>query len=132
MNESERMRILEMLEQGKITAAEAADLLNALGGPKQEQRGRWRMNWMDDGPPAPPRTLKIKVTDQETGRVRANVAVPIHLAGMGFAFGRRFKGFPFGVDLGDDLMEAVRSGRRGTVFDVSGGDGSQRVEISID
>jgi hypothetical protein len=71
-------------------------------------------------------------SNREAGRVRANVTAPIPLAGRGLAFGPHFKGFPFGIDLGDELFEAVRSGRRGPIFDISGGDGNQRAEVTID
>ena len=72
----------------------------------------------------------MRVTDQRSGRMRTNVSVPIGMVGFGLGFARRFRGVP-GVGMVDDLFEAVRSGRRGTIFDVSN-EGGERVEILID
>jgi hypothetical protein len=131
--DSERLRILQLLEQQKITAAEAAELLGALGArgrePRRRERGRWLAEEL-----APPtdraRWIRVRVTDERTGRVRTNVSVPIGMVGFGLAFARRFRNVP-GVDVVDEVFEAVRSGRRGTIFDVSN-EGGERVEILID
>jgi hypothetical protein len=52
------------------------------------------------------------------------------MVGYGLNFARRFRNLP-GVEHVDELFEAVRNGRRGTIFDVSN-DGGERVEIFID
>ncbi len=129
--ESERLRILQMLEQGKITASEAAELLAAIGrdAPRRRERGRWVTEEL-----APPsdraRFIRVRVTDERTGVVRTNVSVPIGMVGFGLGFARRFRGVP-GVSMVDEVFDAVRSGRRGTLFDVSN-EGGERVEIFID
>ena len=135
MNDSERLRILEMLEQGKITAAEAADLLSALGErsgvsgptPRPRPRSRWGP---EEHAVGRARWFRVRVTDTKTGRTRANITVPIGMVGVGLGFAGKFK--HAGSNRMDDLVEAVRSGRRGTVFDVSSDDGGQRVEIIIE
>ena len=133
--ESERLRILELLEQGKIMASEAAELLAAVAGGgrdtrrRERDRGRWLAEEL-----APPidraRWIRVRVTDEQTGHVRTNVSVPIGMVGFGLGFARRFRNVP-GVGVVDEVFEAVRSGRRGTIFDVSN-DGGERVEIFID
>src|SRR5256714_14275804 len=141
--EGERLRILQLLEQGRITAAEASELLAALddGGRqlrRRTERGRWvsdeRGRWFREEMGPPPvgraRWFRVRVTDQRTGRVRSNVSVPIGMIGFGLGFARRFRNIP-GVGAVDDLFEAVRAGRRGTIFDVSN-EGGERVEILID
>src|SRR5215207_905721 len=132
-NDAERLRILELLEQGKITAAEAAELLAALGdrgrNGKRRERGRWLTE--DLGPaPGRARFFHVRVTDQHSGRTRTNVSVPIGMVGFGLAFASRFRTIP-GMQHVDDLLEAVRTGRRGVIFDVAGEHG-ERVEIFID
>jgi hypothetical protein len=141
--EDERLRILELLEQRRITAAEASDLLAALddggrGMQRRMERGRWvrdeRGRWFREemGPPSDrARWFRVRVTDQRTGRVRSNVSVPIGMVGFGLGFARRFRRIP-GVEHVDDLFEALRAGRRGMIFDVGGEDGAERVEIFID
>jgi SHOCT-like protein len=131
--ESERLRILQLLEQRKITAAEAAELLTALGDRGQDGRRRERGRWMTEelGPPSDrARWIRVRVTDARSGRVRTNVSVPIGMVGFGLGFARRFRGVP-GVEMVDEVFEAVRSGRRGTLFDVAN-EGGERVEILID
>jgi len=132
--QSERLRILELLEQQKITAAEAAELLQALGDrgrdtPRRPDRSRWLAEEL-----APrsdrARWIRVRVTDERSGRVRTNVSVPIGMVGFGLGFARRFRGVP-GVGVVDEMFEAVRTGRRGTIFDVSN-EGGERVEIVID
>jgi hypothetical protein len=131
--ESERLRILELLGQQKITAAEAADLLAAIDDRGRDVRRRDRGAWLsEDLRPAADRArwFRVRVTDVGTGRMRSNVSVPIGMVGFGLGFARRFRGLP-GVEHVDDLFEAVRNGRRGMIFDVAN-EGGERVEIFID
>jgi hypothetical protein len=129
----DRLRILDLLEQHKITAAEAAELLAALGDRGRDVRRRDRNRWLaQELSPAADRArwFRVRVTDQRTGQMRTNVSVPIGMVGFGLGFARRFRHIP-GVEHVDDLFEAVRAGRRGTIFDVAN-DGGERVEIFID
>ncbi len=129
-NEMERMRILELLEQGKITAAEAADLLSALDERRHEGGRRERGRWGDQLGNGRARAFRVRVTDATSGQVRANVSVPIGFLDAGLGFARRFTR---GRSVGqlDDIAAAIRDGRRGTIFDVSGGDG-ERIEIIVE
>ena len=52
------------------------------------------------------------------------------MVGFGLGFARRFRNIP-GVGTVDEMFDAVRAGRRGTIFDVSS-EGGERVEIFID
>jgi hypothetical protein len=133
VSESERLRILQLLEQQKITAAEAAELLAALSDRTREGRRPDRNRWLAEelAPPSDrARWIRVRVTDERSGRVRTNVSVPIGMVGFGLGFARRFRGVPY-VGMVDEMFEAVRSGRRGTIFDVSN-EGGERVEILID
>src|SRR5689334_9351266 len=75
---NERMRVLELLEQGKITAAEAAELLRALGDDDRELMA---------GGAAPrgerPRWFRVRVTEVATGRQKANVSIPFGMVNFG-------------------------------------------------
>jgi hypothetical protein len=128
---AERMRVLEMLEQGKITAAEAAELLRALGEEDGQEREVPRSGRTGDQP----RWFRIRVTDTNTGRSRANVSIPYGMVNFGMrfapgaAFSFRKKGMPRQVD---DLLEALRTGKRGTIFDVTDNSEGDRIEIIVE
>ena len=132
----ERMRILEMLEQGKITAAEAAELLRALdGGEKPADERRERGERAGNGE-SKPRWFRVRVTDTATGKARANVSIPYNFINVGLRFapgdlfGRRGMGRgPQGMD---EMMEALRQGRRGTIYDVTDERERQRIEIIVE
>ena len=134
--DQDRLRVLELLEKQKITAAEASELLAALGdrGDRpRDGRRRDRNRWLaEELAPASDRArwFRVRVTDQRTGQMRTNVSVPIGMVGFGLGFARRFRHIP-GVEHVDDLFDAVRAGRRGTIFDVAN-EGGERVEIFID
>ncbi|MDX1689200.1 MAG: hypothetical protein R3248_14550, partial [Candidatus Promineifilaceae bacterium] len=74
----ERMQILRMIEEGKISAGEGAELLRALeekkdGGPAAEPlRGASKPRW-----------FRVRVTDVETGRSKVNVNIPMGLVNVG-------------------------------------------------
>src|SRR5215472_13462826 len=87
--DSERLRILQMLEQRQITASEAAELLAALSNRGRDGGRRERSRWLVDeiAPPSDrARWIRVRVTDGQTGRVRTNVSVPIGMVGFGLNF----------------------------------------------
>src|SRR5260370_15724572 len=133
--DQDRLKVLELLEQQKITAAEASELLAALGEGDRGRDGRRRdrNRWLaEELAPASDRArwFRVRVTDQRTGQMPTNVSVPIGMVGFGLGFARRFRHIP-GVEHVDDLCDAVRAGRRGTIFDVANESGG-RVAIFID
>ena len=139
----ERLRVLELLEQGKITATEAAELLRALGDDddeRQDRNGRERRfrhderERFDGGRRGLPRWFRVRVTDTRTGRMWANVSIPYGMVNSGLRFAPG--NFPFGrgglpLQM-DDLLSALRSGRRGTIYDVTDSGKGQRIEIIVE
>ena len=122
----ERMQILRMIEEGKISAGEGAELLRAL----EEKK--------DSGPAAEPlrgaskpRWFRVRVTDVETGRSKVNVNIPMGLVNVGIKMGARFAPEMEGVAY-DELMDAIRSGRQGKVIDVTDNEDGERVEIFVE
>lgn len=119
----ERMRILKMIDDGKISGEEGAKLLAALGGDRSgagkgesERRNRW---------------LRIKVTDLRTGRSKANVTIPLGLLDAGLRIGAHYAPEVGGVDL-EDLRTAIRSGLTGKLVDVTDDEDGEHVEIYVD
>lgn len=121
----ERMQILRMIEEGKISAGEGADLLRALekkdaGSPAEPLRGASQARW-----------FRVRITDTATGRNKVNVNIPMGLVNVGMKMGARFAPDMEGVDY-EELMEAVRSGRQGKVIDVTDSDDGERIEIFVE
>jgi len=71
----EKMRILRMLEQGKITADDAANLLDAAPCDGAAEGGR-----------AGGKKIRVRVTDPRTGKQTANLTVPASLAKFAMQF----------------------------------------------
>ena len=121
----ERMQILRMIEEGKISAKEGAELLRALdhdsrGEPSTPLRGASKPRW-----------FRVRVTDAKTGRHKVNVNIPMGLVNVGIKMGAKFV-----PNIEDeryhDIMEAIRSGRQGKIIDVSDEEGGERVEIFVE
>ncbi len=126
----ERMKILKMIEEGKISAEEGAKLLAAL------RDGGGRRGPGIPTPPRPPgapgaRWLRIRVTDMTTGRSKASVQIPLALVDAGMKIGAHFAPEVEGVDM-SNVMEAIRSGMMGKIIDVTDEEDGEHVEIFVE
>ena len=126
MTTDERMRILGMISEGKISAEEGARLMGAMTKPAPGPAG----------PPGPPngattgRWLRLRVSDAATGHVQVNINVPVGLVGWGLRLGSRFS--PELVGLDDELHAALADPSvGGRIMEVQDEDG-QRVEIFVE
>ena len=70
----ERLQILRMVEQGKVSAEEAVKLLEALGDDSSAQPARARSN----------RMIRVRVIEGE--RTKINVNLPLELARVALGF----------------------------------------------
>jgi len=77
----ERMQILKMVSEKKITAEEGARLLSALEPEKKMGAA------VVVGGPSSPRWFRIRVTDLETGKSKVNVNLPMSLSRWGRQWG---------------------------------------------
>ena len=120
----ERMQILKMIAEGKISAEEGAKLLAALNtGVRREGEGGARGG--------EPRWFRVRVTDLATGRPKVNVNIPMGLVNVGMKMGARFAPDIEGVDM-NQLLEAIKSGQHGKIVDVTDEEDGERVEIFVD
>ena len=102
---AERLSILKMIENGKITAAEGASLLKAISpqtpeaakDPDLKPFGTRSAKEGEDAPEAnsPQQTtearwLRVTVTDPKTGQQRVKLNIPIGLVNTGLRMGARF------------------------------------------
>ncbi len=128
----ERLKILSMLQDGKITADEAARLLEAL---ETSSGSRATPGQKGPQPPVPPpgggRYLRVRVTDTDTGKSRVNIRLPLSLVSSGIKMGMRFAPEVEGLDT-NALMEFIRSGEVGQVVDVYDDEDGEHVEVFIE
>ena len=125
----ERMQILKMIQDGKITAEEGAKLLQALSASSKA----------DKRPPAPPppgapgdpRWFRVRVTDMRSGKNKVNVNIPMSLVNVGLKMGARFTPNMEGVNL-EEIMTAIKSGASGKVMDVTDEESGEHVEIYVE
>jgi hypothetical protein len=121
----ERMQILKMIEEGKITAGEGAELLRALdqesaSKPAEPLKGA-----------SAPRWFRVRITDTASGKNKVSVNIPMGLVNVGIKMGARFTPEIEGIDF-DELIEVIRSGKHGKVIDVIDEEEGERVEIFVE
>ena len=116
----ERLKILEMLQNGTIEPKEASELLDALSEREkksQQQKPRW---------------LRIRVTNTDTGKPRVNVTLPVGIVRAGLKMGARFGPGLDELDLDEETLEKVVLGGKGHIVDVMDEEDGERVEIFLD
>ncbi|HVM71858.1 MAG TPA: hypothetical protein VMT91_08870 [Anaerolineales bacterium] len=118
----ERMKILKMIEEGKVSAEEGAKLLAALANAARPSGGLGASG---------AKWLRVRVTDVATGRSKATVQIPISLMDAGMKIGAHFAPEIDGVNM-DQLMEALRLGTTGKIIDVVDEEDGEHVEIYVE
>jgi hypothetical protein len=119
----ERLKILKMIDEGKITAEEGAKLLASLSenrkpAPRTPNRAsisgaRW---------------LRIRVTDMVTGKSKATVNLPIGLVDAGLNIASKYA-----PDIAfDELIQSINEGALGKIIDVEDEEDGEHVEIYIE
>lgn len=127
MNE-EKMLILKMLQEGKISADEAALLLESLDSGSRKKEGKKRS---DESQRTEGKFFRVSITDTTTGKSRANIRMPLSVMGIGMRFGAHFAPQIDGVE-SEQLMEAIRNGQVGKIIDVFDDEDGEHVEIYIE
>jgi hypothetical protein len=125
-NAEERMKILKMIDEGKLSAEEGAKLLSALSASQKSSSGA-SMNLGASGA----RWLRVRVTDTASGRSKATVQIPISLIDAGMKIGAHFAPEVAGVDM-SEVMDALRNGMTGKIIDVMDDEDGEHVEIFVE
>lgn len=123
----ERMKILKMIEEGKLGAEDGARLLNALNESRKNAQTRPTMAATG----GPTRYLRVRVTDAASGRSKVNVNIPMSLVNVGLKMGARFAPELQGIDMAE-LQEAINSGMTGKIIDVVDDEDGEHVEIFVE
>lgn len=118
----ERMKILKMVEEGKITAEEAAKLLAALSESRKAVKkptplGAGGARW-----------LRVRVTDMFSGKAKATVNLPLRMVDAGLNIAAQYAP---GVNF-DELAQAISEGVEGKIIDVIDEEDGEHVEIYIE
>lgn len=140
----ERMRILEMLHEGKLTPEAAFQLLQALGEGEADAEALGMQEPLPEQPfgtpeaaftavPSgrKPRWLRVRVTDVDTGRPRVNVRVPVTLVNLGMKLGQQFVPEIEGLDF-SQLAKAIADSETGTFVDVIDEEDGEHVEVFLE
>jgi hypothetical protein len=136
----ERMTILKMIEENKITAEQGAQLLGVLGKPGE-------VIPPTPQPPAPPkdmplpisksplstnvRRFRVLVTDVATGKNKVSVTLPMGLVRWGLHTGARYSSELQDIDL-NELADLLESGVDGPLIDVVDEEDGEHVQIFIE
>lgn len=120
----ERMKILRMIDDGKITAEEGARLLATLSESRKAAARKPAMRGAYGGA----RWLKVRVTDMVTGKAKATVNLPLGLVDAGLNIASKYA-----PDVAfDELVEAINAGAEGKIIDVYDEEDGEHVEIFIE
>ncbi len=127
---SERKKILEMLEEGKITSKEAADLLEAVDdhGSKMNEVSSLSKSYSK-------KYLKIRVFEgSDQSKVKLNI--PIKLVKLGISFASKLNSSIEGVQISnkeiDVILEAIENEIEGEIISIDADDGKTQVKIYIE
>ncbi len=124
---TEKLQILNMVKEGKITSEEGVKLLEALESPTDisnnmvysSSKAKW---------------LKIRVFDPEDA-TKVNVTIPISLINVGVKlagkFSPEFKEAGLTENDMEEVFAAIKNGESGKIIDVDSEDGT-KVEIVIE
>jgi hypothetical protein len=122
----ERMRILKMVEEGRVSATEGAQLLAALGSPTRSEAAEAPVTRAGGA-----KWLKVRVTDTYTGKCKVNVTVPLGLVNAALRLGGRF--VPDQErEMVDEVSRALHEGLTGRIVDVYDDEDGERVEVYIE
>ena len=128
--QEERMRILQMLKEGKITVDESLKLLEALepeAAGEPEPAVQTRAKW-----------LRIRITERGKDKPKVMVTLPVGLVDWALRTGSKFASLggadlgEMGIDLNQLRAALVYGGMKGKIIDVMDDEEGQRVEIELE
>ncbi len=121
----ERMKILKMISDGKITAEEGSSLISALSQ-RSEKAGKSANRSLSN------QMLRVRVTDMNTGKAKVNVNVPMKLVDAGLNIAAQFTPEMENAQMMEAVKEALAENMRGKIVDVVDEEDREHVEIFIE
>ncbi len=120
----ERMKILKMINEGKITAEEGSKLLKTLGGSEKSKRVKKQIGssqW-----------LRVKVTDMAKGKTKVNINLPLKLLDAGLNIASQFAPDMEDEQMMEAVKEALSANLQGKIVDVIDEEDQEHVEVFIE
>ena len=120
----ERRKVLQMVEEGKLSPEDGARLLAALGTPDEVQ---------EDAAPTIAgaslngRQFRVRVTNMASGKQKVTVNIPLGLVEFGLRFVPENDKFD-----PETLRQAIRDGLTGRIVEVEDEEKGDRVEVFIE
>jgi hypothetical protein len=124
---NERMLILRMIENGKISAEEGAKLLTSVDAEPHNAQ----TSTVVPRKPGGAQWFRVRVSDSQSGKMKALVNLPIGLMDWGLRVGAQFAPEMEGLDL-NELSEILKSGADGKIVEVFDEEDGEHVEIYIE
>lgn len=125
----ERLRILQMIQNGKITPEEGVRLLEALE--KSDDRQPQGRSPSQGNETRQPRWMRVVITDLKTNREKVNIRLPANVIDAGYKMGARYTP-NLNAATSNKILEALRMGETGKVIDVCDNDACERVVITFE
>ncbi|MEA5079831.1 MAG: hypothetical protein VB013_14775 [Anaerolineaceae bacterium] len=124
--------MLKMVQEGKITPEMAAELLKALDTSSKNTTAESRgFDRAENIPGLSGRFFRVRVSDMYTGKVRANIRLPLGMVNAGLRMGMKFSPEVEGLNA-ERLAEALANGKTGRIVDVYDDNDGEHVEVFIE
>ena len=116
----ERLKILQMIQDGKISAEDGAKLLSAISQNAQTQKTRTASRNRES------RYMRVRVTDMNSGKTKVSVNLPLGLVDAGLNIASNFMP-DMSADASENIRDAIHEGLTGKIVDVM-----EHIEIFIE
>jgi hypothetical protein len=123
----ERLKILKMIQVGKITAEDGMRLMDALEASQTAAENPPSKS----APAGGAHWLRVRVTDIDSGKSKVNVRLPVNLVNAGMKMGARFSLDVNGLDM-PQVMQLIEAGKTGKIVDMVDDQDSEHVEVFIE
>ncbi|MEJ2485100.1 MAG: hypothetical protein P8Y72_07150 [Anaerolineales bacterium] len=121
----ERLKILQMIQDGKISAEDGAKLLSAISQNAQAQKTRTASRNRES------RYMRVRVTDMNSGKTKVSVNLPLGLVDAGLNIASNFMP-DMSADASENIRDAIHEGLTGKIVDVMDEDDNEHIEIFIE
>ena len=135
----ERLTILKMVEENKISAEQGVQLLSALGQPKPVEEAPAPLmtsapaaeEALASSPAGKGRWFRVLVTDTNTGKNKVSVRLPMRMVQWGLKVGARYTDELEGLDF-NGLAQALEEDGGGQLVDVVDEEDGEHVQVFIE